>query len=612
MRTRTLVALATFAVVAVPAAGQRAPLRRVPAERFPGYMAAFLDSAEQELAARTVTVSRAGWVAANFITEDTEALSAWFQTDYALAVRRLATRAARYQAQRIARSPDVERRLRLLTLMLAAPSPPDSARAAAMTALQVGMEADYGRGRWCRPRLGPGERCLAIAEVESILAVSRDPAELLDAWRGWHRVGVPMRERYGRFVALANEGARTLGYADVGAMWRSGYDLPADSFAAEMDRLWEQVRPFYLSLHAFVRRKLAERYGPSVVPPGGPIPAHLLGNLWAQDWSNVYDVVAPAQAAPAVDLTARIQARGLDAHAMTRMGEAFFTSLGFAPLPETFWRRSLLTRPRDRDVVCHASAWNIDNREDLRIKMCIRPIAEDLVTIHHELGHNVYQRAYQDQPFLYQGGAHDGFHEAIGDAVALPLTPRYLQQVGLISELPGEAADTMLLLRQALDKVAFLPWGLLVDRWRWAVFAGGVQPADYNRLWWDLRLRYQGVSAPDARPADAFDPGAKYHIPGNTPYVRYFLAGILQFQFYQAMCREAGHTGPLYRCSFYGSRAAGRKLDAMLRMGMSRPWPEALEALTGTRRMDAGALLEYFAPLRAWLDRQNAGVRLGW
>jgi len=269
-------------------------------------------------------------------------------------------------------------------------------------------------------------------------------------------------------------------------------------------------------------------------------------------------------------------------------------------------------KPRDREVVCHASAWDIDARDDVRIKLCAEVTGEDFVTIHHELGHNFYQRAYRDQPFLFKGGAHDGFHEAVGDAVALSITPDYLEQVGLLDRVPGTASDTALLLRQALDKIAFLPFGLLIDQWRWKVFSGEVKPADYNRAWWDLRARYQGVAPPLPRSEADFDPGAKFHVPANVPYTRYFLARILQFQFYRALCRAAGYGGPLYRCSFSGSRAAGEKLARMLAAGQSRPWPETLYQMTGERRMDAGALLEYFAPLKAWLDRQNQGHPLGW
>jgi peptidyl-dipeptidase A len=297
---------------------------------------------------------------------------------------------------------------------------------------------------------------------------------------------------------------------------------------------------------------------------------------------------------------------------MVKAGENFFTSLGFDPLPDTFWSRSLITKPRDREVQCHASAWNLDNKDDVRIKMCTEINAEDFQTVHHELGHNFYQRAYKDQTTLHQGGAHDGFHEAIGDAVALSITPGYLKEIGLLDKTPGAEGDIGLLLRRALDKVAFLPFGLMVDQWRWKVFNGELVPETYNEGWWALRKKYQGVSAPIGRADTDFDPGAKYHIPGNTPYMRYFLAHILQFQFYKAACTQAGHTGPLHRCSFYGNKDVGAKFNAMLEMGASQPWPEALEAFTGVREMDGSAALEYFAPLKVWLDEQNKGRTCGW
>ncbi|HET7040135.1 MAG TPA: M2 family metallopeptidase, partial [Gemmatimonadales bacterium] len=569
-----------------------------------------IEGAERQLAEVSIRTSRASWVAANFITEDTEILSAEAQAEFGRLVQRLATGAARFDG--VPMPPELRRRFLLLKLQLAAPPPADSAAGAEMTRLQVGLEADYGRGTYCRRKAHGGEECRQLDALSRILAESRDPAALLDVWQGWHAIAPPMRERYARFVELSNEGARTLGFPDAGAMWRAGYDMPPDAFAAEVERLWQQVRPLYVSLHAYVRRRLSEHYGTPAVPPTGMIPAHLLGNMWAQDWANIYPLLAPAGAPETFDLSAILRARGVDALEMARYGERFFLSLGFDSLPATFWQRSLFTRPRDREVVCHASAWDIDNQDDLRIKMCIEPTAEDFVTIHHELGHNFYQRAYRNQPFLYQTGAHDGFHEAIGDAIALSITPGYLVKVGLLDRVPDAAADTALLLRQALSSVAFLPFGLLIDQWRWRVFSGDIAPADYNRAWWDLKHRYQGVVEPAPRGADAFDPGAKYHVPANTPYTRYFLAGILQFQFYRALCQAAGHRGPLYRCSFHGSAEAGRKLEAMLTLGASRPWPDALEAVTGTRQMDAGAILEYFQPLQAWLDRQNRGVPTGW
>jgi peptidyl-dipeptidase A len=396
-------------------------------------------------------------------------------------------------------------------------------------------------------------------------------------------------------------------------MWRARYDMPPDAFAAEMDRLWTQVKPLYDSLHCYVRWNLEKKYGDKVVPSGKPIPAHLLGNIWAQEWGNIYDLVAPANTNPGYDLTKILEARtDIDAVGMVKIGEHFFTSLGFAPLPKTFWERSLFTKPKDRDVVCHASAWDVDDQDDLRVKMCISKTADYFQTIHHELGHNFYQRAYNTKPFLYKNSANDAFHEAVGDTIALSVTPAYLVKIGLLEKEPPPSADIPLLLREALDKVAFLPFGLMIDKWRWKVFSGEVTPAGYNEAWWDLRLQYQGIAPPVERTEEDFDPGAKYHIAANVPYARYFLARILQFQFHRALCEAAGQKGPLNRCSIYGNRAAGERLNRMLEMGQSRPWPDALEAIAGTRQMDAGAMLEYFAPLKTWLDQENKGKTCGW
>ncbi len=597
-----------------PAAGPAAPKpgAGVPEAR------RFMEQAERELDSLGIKANQAQWVAANFITDDTEALSADASNTFAVAVQRLAMAAHRFD--RVTVPPELRRKFVLLKLALAAPPPANPREAVELTQITTSMEGDYGKGTYCRPpRAASGAapngkpECLQINDLSRILATSTDPAALLDAWQGWHRVGAPLRPRYARFVELSNKGARGLGFADAGAMWRSNYDMPPDAFSTELERLWRQVRPLYLSLHAYVRARLGERYGTRLVPADGMIPAHLLGNMWAQEWGNIYPLVAPAATpGPGYDVTDLLKRKGIDEHEMFRIGERFFTSMGFAKLPETFWERSLQVKPRDRDVVCHASAWDIDGRDDVRIKMCAEITGEDLVTIHHELGHNFYQRAYKTQPYLFQNGANDGFHEAIGDAIALSITPDYLKTIGLLDTVPAAAADTMLLLRQALDKVAFLPFGLLIDQWRWKVFSGQVKPSEYNAAWWALRHEYQGVSEPLSRSEADFDPGAKYHVPANTPYTRYFLARILQFQFYRALCREAGYTGPLHRCSFYGSAAAGRRLNAMLSMGQSRPWPDILYAMTGERRMDAGAMLEYFAPLQAWLDQQNRGRPVGW
>ncbi len=543
-------------------------------------------------------------------------MAAEAQGALAEAVTRLVRQARRFDPHSL--PPDLARKLARLTRHLDAPAPADAAERDALASAMVSLASEYGRGVWRRVRDGR-EQVLDIAAVSRVMADSRDANELEGAWVGWHAVGAPMRDRYARFVDLANGGAREMGYADVGALWRSAYDVGPEDFSAEVERLWAAVAPLYRALHAYVRSCVRRAYRDVRFPATGLIPAHLLGNLWAQDWGNIYQLVAPADTnrdprvmASAFDLTAILRAHGVDEREMVRYGERFFTSLGFAPLPSSFWRRSLFRKPADRDVVSHASAWNVDLRDDLRLKMCIEITGDDFVTIHHELGHLIYDRAYSDQPTLFRGGAHDGFHEAIGDAVALSITPAYLREVGLLRPSDVPPTDIEILLRIALDKIAFLPFGLLVDRWRWQVFSGEVEPARYNAAWWDLRRRYQGVSEPVTRTERDFDPGAKYHVPANTPYIRYFLARILQFQFHRALCRLAGQTGPIHACSIYGSTAAGAGLARMLAMGASQPWPDALEALTGDRQMDATALLEYFTPLTDWLDERNRGVDVGW
>jgi peptidyl-dipeptidase A len=570
----------------------------------------FVDSANARLLELSNRLNRASWVAANFITDDTQQISADAVSAFIEAAMELAKQATRFDQVEV--PADVRRQLTLLKLSsLPLPAPSDPKLRAELTKISTGMEATYGKGKYCPPGKS-GDGCLDINALGNVLAESRDPQRLLEVWTGWHRISPEMRDDYQRFVTLANQGAKELGYTDLGAMWRSNYDMPADKFAPELDRLWNQVRPLYESLHAYVRGKLSEQYGSEVVKPDGLIPAHLLGNMWAQQWGNVYSLVAPPTGSASYDLTKLLQARKVDARGMVKYGEGFFTSLGLAPLPATFWQRSLFTKPVDREVVCHASAWDVDNVEDVRIKMCIQTNAEDFVTIHHELGHNFYQRAYGKLPYLYRDSANDGFHEAIGDAVALSVTPSYLVKLGMLDREPGPENDLAFLMQQALDKVAFLPFGLLIDQWRWKVFSGEVTPANYNQAWWDLRAKYQGVAPPAPRSEQDFDPGAKYHVPGNTPYTRYFLAHILQFQFHRAMCRQAGHTGPLNRCSIYGNKNVGARLAKMLELGRSKPWPDALEALTGERQLDASAILEYFAPLKTWLDEQNKAAKLGW
>ncbi len=568
---------------------------------------AFIKNAEAKLLELSVTAARADWVKATYITDDTEILAAQADEHAIAAQVEFAKQATRFDGLKL--PPDLARKMLILKISLVLPTPADPHQSAEITEIASRMEGTYGKGKWCPPGK---DKCLDIEDLTRLMATSRDPNELRDAWAGWHQISRPMRKDFVRFVELSNQGARELGFKDTGALWRSKYDMPPDDFARELDRLWGQVRPLYLQLHAYVRWKLREKYGEQVVPANGPIPADLLGNLWAQTWENVYPLVAPPDADPGYDLTQILKSRNTDALSMVHYGEHFFTSLGFAPLPQTFWERSMFTKPRDRDVVCHASAWHVDLDQDLRLKMCIDITSEYFSTIHHELGHSFYQRAYRHQPYLFRDGANDGFHEAIGDTIALSITPEYLVKLGLLHKAPDPSKDLGLLMQKALEKIAFLPFGLLIDQWRWKVFSGEITPEQYNQAWWALRLKYQGVAPPMPRSEDDFDPGAKYHVAANVPYTRYFLADILQFQFHRALAKTAGCTEPLNRCSIYDNKEAGARLAKVLEMGQSRPWPDALEALTGQRQMDATAIRDYFAPLERWLKEQNQGKPVGW
>ncbi|WP_447764873.1 M2 family metallopeptidase [Sphingopyxis panaciterrae] len=572
---------------------------------------AFIAAAEKDLFDYTVEGSQVNWVNATYITEDTDAMAARINAVGTEKSVKYALEAAKYKDV-AGLSPDTKRKLDILRTGLVLPAPTTPGAATQLNNIATDLQSQYGKGRGT---LNGKE--ISGSDIEAEMGnLKNTPAQYAEMWTSWHdKVGAPMKDDYAKMVGIANQGAKELGFANTGAMWRSGYDMSPEEFAQTTERLWQEVKPLYLALHTYVRWKLNEKYGDAVQPKTGPIRADLLGNMWAQEWGNIYPLVAPAGAGDlGYDVGDLLTAKGKGPLDMVKAGENFYSSLGMAPLPETFWKRSQFTKPADREVICHASAWDIDNKDDIRIKMCIKVNADDFTTIHHELGHNYYQRAYNKQPFLYLNGANDGFHEAIGDFVALSITPQYLVDIGLLdkAKVPSADKDIGLLLRQAMDKVAFLPFGLLVDRWRWGVFDGTIKPADYNKAWTQLRLQYQGITPPGERPANAFDAGAKFHIPGNTPYTRYFLARILQFQFYEAACKQAGWTGPLHRCSFYDNKEVGAKLNAMLEMGASKPWPDALEAFTGNREMSGKAMADYFAPLKAWLDEQNKGKPTGW
>ncbi|MBV9085398.1 MAG: M2 family metallopeptidase [Acidobacteriaceae bacterium] len=569
---------------------------------------AFMNKAETELLELSSAAERAGWVEETYITLDTQKIAAKADEAFIARTTQLVAEAKRFENLDL--PSDLKRKFELLKLSLTLPAPNDPKLRAEATEVGSWLEAAYGSGKYC-PQAGDS-KCLGIDDLEERMAKSRDPKEQQAMWVGWHKIGAPMKDRYARFVELSNQGARELGFADTGAMWRAKYDMKPEQFSADLERLWQQVKPLYLQLHAYVRKRLIEKYGAIAARPDGMIPADLLGNMWAQEWGNIYDIVAPPSAPATYDLGKILQARNTDAKQLVHYGERFFESLGLGALPETFWQRAMLTKPRDRDVVCHASAWDVDEDQDVRLKVCLHMTTDDFTVVHHELGHLYYDLAYRTQPYLFRNGANDGFHEAIGDSIALSITPEYLKKIGLIEDVPPVSADIPLLLRRALDRIAFLPFGLLIDKWRWQVFSGEIKPGDYNRAWWKLREEYQGVAPPVDRSEADFDPGAKYHIPSNTPYARYFLAAIYQFQFYRGMCQAAGYSGPLNRCSVYASKEAGSKFEAMLALGASKPWPAAMKVLTGEDRADAGALIDYFQPLVDWLKTQNAGEKLGW
>jgi len=572
----------------------------------------FIEMVENETRDFGEFSARIAWVQATYINHDTDWLLTKTDTQGTEMGVRFANQAKRFNGLEM--PTELRRKLEAIKLGLNLPAPETVGSAAKLAEINTRMGSTYATGK-----IELDGKQTPRTDLEAMMGEIRDPAKLQEIWTKWREVPIAdngnngtMKDDYAAMVKIANEGARELGFDDIGSMWRARYDLPPAEFAAETDRLWGQIKPLYDELHCHVRAELNEEYGDNVVPLDQPIRADLLGNMWAQSWGNIYDLVAPEGADPGYDVTSLLQSAGYDATKMVRTGESFFSSLGFEPLPETFWERSQIVKPEGREVACHASAWDLDWKDDIRIKMCTKVNGDDFTTVHHELGHNYYQRAYQDQSVLFQTGANGGFHEAIGDMIALSITPGYLNELGLLDDIPDASKDVGLLMQQALDKIAFMPFGLLMDKWRWQVFGGDLTPETYNDGWWALRTQYQGITPPVSRSADYFDPGGKYHIPNNVSYTRYFIAHVLQFQFHKAACEMSGWEGPLHRCSIYGSKEVGKKFQAMLELGASEPWPEALEAFTGTKDMNGEAIVEYFAPLMEWLKEKNENRSCGW
>jgi peptidyl-dipeptidase A len=582
---------------------------------------AFVKNADGELRKLVVEQSLAAWANETDITDEHQAAAAKASEHQSVEITKMVKAARKFEPIYSKLDPDTRRQLTLLKFQ-ATPSPDDPKAAAELAKVATEMDSLYGKGVCTTDAKTKKETCQNVDAYSKILQKAKKPDELLAAWKTWHdEVGHLERDRFARFVELANEGARGIGFRDISAQWKGGYDMPEDAFEADVDRLWGQVKPLYDQLHCYARRQLNKKYGDKVVSKTGPIPSHLTGNMWAQTWDYLYPDLEPYKGVASIDITPTIEKKFppkpdavASAKEMVKVGEAFYMSLGMDPLPPTFWERSLFVDPAPaRKALCHASAWDVTYSDDLRIKMCIKPNQEDLWTIHHELGHDFYFQHYYTLPMLYQGGANDGFHEAIGDTIQLSMTPDYLKQKGLLDKVTkSDKATINAQMKVALAKVSFLPFGLMVDKWRWDVFSGKVKPDQYNQHWWDLKLKYQGVAPPLARAATDFDPGAKYHVAANVPYMRYFLAAVLQFQFHRALCQKAGFTGPLHECSIYGNKEAGAAYAKMLSLGASKPWQDALEQLTGQRDMDASAMLEYFAPLQKWLEEQNKGQTCGW
>lgn len=641
--------LAVPALLLTACGGSPAPAVTAPTPSKPTATdaAQFVDKVNTQLKAQYAETTAAGWVSETFINDDTQLLNAKAGERGLALQSALIEESKKYNGLDL--PPEIARPILLLKISNAVPAPSDAAKRGELTRLASKLDGEYGAGKYCPPGKS-GDDCLNLDQLEQIIDHSRDPQALAEAWAGWHSVGKPMKQDYARLAQLMDEGAVELGYKDAGELWRAGYDMTPEQFSAETERLWTQVQPLYEQLHCFVRDRLHQKYG-ALVPQNGLIPADLLGNMWAQDWSNIYDLVEPYKGAGSLDVDGALRQRHdaleqqkrdefetkfarehagrkptvqqLDsveqqvdtqfAKDTAKVAEDFYTSIGFPALPASFWDKSMLTRPRDRDVVCHASAWDMNQAGDVRVKMCIKPDEESLETIHHEMGHIYYFLHYNQQPELYQSGAHDGFHEAIGDTITLSITPQHLQKIGLVKDVKDDQKALInAQMKRALAKIAFLPFGKLIDQWRWQVFAGAAKPEGYNAAWWTLREKYQGIAPPLARSEEDFDPGAKYHVPGNTPYTRYFLSFIIQFQFQKALCDAAGFTGPLYQCDIYNSKEAGKKFADMLSLGASKPWPEAMKALTGQDKMDASAITEYFAPLMGYLREQNQGKSCGW
>lgn len=471
------------------------------------------------------------------------------------------------------------------------------------------MTERYSTGKVCKG--DDSDDCLPFdPDLETLMATSRNCSVLYWAWYGWREsvANQQARDDFAEYVSLLNEGSRTQGWADTGDKWRQTLYM-RDDLKEETARLYAEIKPLFLSLHAYVRRKLYEYYGSDYVNLNGPIPSHLLGNMHPRAWTNIMDIVTPYPSKKRIDVTELIKAKNYTGLAMAKLADDFFKSLGMIPVNPRFFRDSMFEKPDDgRQVVCYPVAFDFYNKEDFRIKMCTDPSFEDFIILHHEMGHIQYFMQYKDLPLVFRNSPNPGFHEGIGDTIVLStVTNKHLHTIGLLEELPEEDNETSInfLMQMALDNVAFMPFGYLIDLYRWKVFDGSIPPEKLNEEWWRMRRDLEGLIPPVSRNENNLDAVSYFHIAYDVPHIRYFVSRILTFQFHEALCNESGHTGPLHECDIYGSKAAGDLFSEFLSQGAKYPWDDTLEIITGQRVMSASSFLKYFQPLNDWLVKQN-------
>uniref|UniRef100_A0A182LUT3 Angiotensin-converting enzyme n=1 Tax=Anopheles culicifacies TaxID=139723 RepID=A0A182LUT3_9DIPT len=580
---------------------------------------AYLGSIESEILQRTYDETVASWDYESNITDYTAEISMKVALDNAVFWKEVARELRLYDFNSF-KDADLKRRIKKLTDLGYAAL--DETKFSQLVDAISRMQENYATAKVCQYRNETNCNFGLEPELTETLAKSRDPEELKYYWVQWHAVaGKPVRKDFDEYVSLNREAAQLNNFTSGAEYWLDAYE--DDTFEQQVDAAIEQIRPLYEQIHGYVRYKLRKHYGNDIVSEKGPIPIHLLGNMWGQTWDNIADITTPFPNKKLLDVTEEMVRQGYTPVKMFEMGDEFFQSLNMTKLPPTFWEKSIVEKPNDgRELVCHASAWDFYKKDDVRIKQCTRINMEDFFTVHHELGHIQYYLQYQHLPSVYREGANPGFHEAVGDVLSLSVsTPKHLEKIGLLKDFVLDEESKLNQFYQAgLSKLVFLPFAYTLDKYRWEIFRGDVKPDHYNCKFWEMRSKYSGLEPPVERTESDFDAAAKYHVSADVEYLRYFVSYIVQFQFHRAACEKAGQyvkgdpEKTLNNCDIYQSAEAGNALKQMLAMGSSKPWPDAMEVLTGQRKMSADALIEYFQPLYDWLVKENKalGAFVGW